>query len=165
MCQPSVAEMWACAQGAEIAPLPFRRGYGSHSMRTNTNRRHATHGMSPAEPSTIACRDSRSSEILACAQGAEIAAFPLDVDTNQHSMRTHTDRRHVTRGMSPAEPSRSHLVSSIVGAYREMPGLSLHVSQAARLFGVQPVTCQVVLDRLVDDGQLRRSADGQYRLR
>jgi hypothetical protein len=67
--------------------------------------------------------------------------------------------------MSPAEPSRAHLVSSIVGAYREMPGLSLHLSQAARLFGVRPVTCQVVLDHLVANGQLRRSADGQYRLR
>jgi len=53
----------------------------------------------------------------------------------------------------------------IVGAYREMPGLSLHLSQAARLFGVKPVTCQVVFDDLVEGGELRRTSDGQYKLR
>jgi hypothetical protein len=63
------------------------------------------------------------------------------------------------------EPSRSHLVSMIVGAYREMPGLSLHLPQAARLFGIKPVACRVVLDHLVEDGQLRRTPDGQYKLR
>jgi hypothetical protein len=87
------------------------------------------------------------------------------VATNPHMMHMNTDRRRLTRGTSPAEPSRSHLISSIVGAYREMPGLSLHLQQAARLFGIHPSTCQVVLDGLVNDGQLRRSADGQYRLR
>ena len=75
------------------------------------------------------------------------------------------ERRHQSRGKSPAEPTRTHLVSTIVGAYREMPGLSLHLPQAARLFGIRPVTCQVVLDHLVADGQLRRTPDGQYRLR
>ena len=75
------------------------------------------------------------------------------------------DRRQHPRGTSQAEPSRPHLVSMIVGAYREMPGLSLLLPQAARLFGVRPLTCQVVLDDLVSDGQLRRTPDGQYRLR
>ena len=75
------------------------------------------------------------------------------------------DRRQQVRGTSQAEPSRPHLVSMIVGAYREMPGLSLLLPQAARLFGVRPVTCQVVLDDLVSDGQLRRTSDGQYKLR
>jgi hypothetical protein len=53
----------------------------------------------------------------------------------------------------------------IVGAYQEMPGLSLLLPQAARLFGVRTRTCQVVLDDLVSDGRLRRTSDGQYRLR
>ena len=87
------------------------------------------------------------------------------MNTHQHTSHINPDRRRVTRGISPAEPSRSHLVSSILGAYREMPGLSLHLSQAARLFGVHPEACQLVLDRLVDEGQLRRNSDGQYRLR
>ena len=75
------------------------------------------------------------------------------------------DRRHHARGTTQAEPSRSHLVSMIVGAYREMPGLSLHLPQAARLFGIKPVACRVVLDHLVEDGKLRRTPDGQYKLR
>jgi len=75
------------------------------------------------------------------------------------------DRRRHIRGTSQAEPSRTHLVSMIIGAYREMPGLSLQLPQAARLFGVQPITCQVVLDYLVADGQLRRTPAGHYKLR
>jgi hypothetical protein len=46
--------------------------------------------------------------------------------------------------------------------YREMPGLSLHLGQAARLFGLRPATCQIVLDDLVRRGVLRRATDGQY---
>jgi hypothetical protein len=45
-----------------------------------------------------------------------------------------------------------------------MPGLSLTSEQAARLFAVEPRTCDVVLDDLVSSGQLRRSTEGQYLL-
>jgi DNA-binding IclR family transcriptional regulator len=50
----------------------------------------------------------------------------------------------------------------VLGTFREMPGLSLQLNQAARLFGVHPTTCQVVFDDLVALGRLRRSHDGQY---
>ena len=50
----------------------------------------------------------------------------------------------------------------IAGAYRELPGLTLRINQAARLFGLRNVTCQVVLEDLVRRGQLRRTADGQF---
>ena len=50
----------------------------------------------------------------------------------------------------------------IIGMYREMPGLCLHVHQAARLFGVQIQTCRAVLDDLVAGGRLHRLPDGQY---
>jgi predicted transcriptional regulator of viral defense system len=50
----------------------------------------------------------------------------------------------------------------IVGSYREMPGLSLHLHQAVRLFGVHTNACRVVLDELVRRGRLRKLADGQY---
>jgi hypothetical protein len=46
-----------------------------------------------------------------------------------------------------------------------MPGLSLHLNQAARLFALQERTCEIVMDDLVREGQLRRAADGQYLLR
>jgi hypothetical protein len=61
------------------------------------------------------------------------------------------------------EPNSPVLESMIVGNYREMPGLSLHMAQAARLFGIRHATCQAVLDDLVQRGHLRRAADGQYR--
>jgi DNA-binding FadR family transcriptional regulator len=45
-----------------------------------------------------------------------------------------------------------------------MPGLSLNVSQASRLFGVGRTTCQSVLEDLVRRGHLH-VRDGQYRYR
>jgi hypothetical protein len=72
------------------------------------------------------------------------------------------ERRQRHRGGPECEPHRTELVSMIVGAYREMPGLSLHLPQAARLFGLRRITCEVVLDDLVHRGELRRAHDGQY---
>jgi hypothetical protein len=46
--------------------------------------------------------------------------------------------------------------------YHEMPGLSLYLRQAARLFGVSATTCQVVLDQLVARKTLPITLDGQY---
>jgi len=51
---------------------------------------------------------------------------------------------------------------SILSSYQEMPGLILHLNQAARLFGLREATCRTVLDELVRQGKLRRAADGQY---
>jgi hypothetical protein len=73
------------------------------------------------------------------------------------------ERRSSKRGGGPGEPSRSQLVALIAGAYAEMPGLSLHLCQAARLFALREATCLVVLSDLVRDGKLRQSSDGQYR--
>jgi hypothetical protein len=72
------------------------------------------------------------------------------------------NRRNQTRGVRGEEPNRERLVNMIVGTYREMPGLCLHVGQAALLFGLRAQTCQVVLDDLVKDGALRRLPDGKY---
>jgi hypothetical protein len=80
------------------------------------------------------------------------------------TQRTSVERRQTARGTSHDDPARPHLVSMIVDAYREMPGLSLRLPQAARLFGVRSETCQVVMDHLVSSGQLRRTTDGQYKL-
>jgi hypothetical protein len=78
------------------------------------------------------------------------------------STQPHSERRCTGRGIN-GEPSRSHLISLILGMYAEMPGMSLHLPQAARLFGLREPTCSVVLDDLVREGRLRRSRDGQYR--
>ena len=50
----------------------------------------------------------------------------------------------------------------IVGTYREMPGLCLHLHEAARLFGVRPGACRAVLDDLVVGGYLQKMPDGQF---
>ena len=75
-----------------------------------------------------------------------------------------TDRRREVRGTED-EPTRRALVSMIIGTYREMPGLSLHLNQAVRLFGVEKDTCHAVLDYLVRLGDLRQTDDGRYRVR
>lgn len=71
------------------------------------------------------------------------------------------ERRRLDRAAA-GEPSRSYIESMIAGMYSEMPGLRLHLEQAARLFGLHRGTCRVVLDDLVSAGRLRRSNDGQY---
>ena len=73
------------------------------------------------------------------------------------------ERRGSLRGDGQGEPSRDRLISLILGTYAEMPGLSLHLHQAARLFGLRELTCSAVLNDLVRDARLRRSADSQYR--
>jgi hypothetical protein len=42
----------------------------------------------------------------------------------------------------------------IEAEFREMPGLSLTLAQAARLFGAHPARCERVLDALVHAGEL-----------
>jgi hypothetical protein len=73
------------------------------------------------------------------------------------------ERRWSARGVVGGEPSRTHLVALILGTYSEMPGLSLYLPQAARLFGLRDRTCQVIFDDLVREGRLRQSPDGQFR--
>lgn len=48
--------------------------------------------------------------------------------------------------------------------FDEMPGTSLTLPQASRLFGVPLDVCARILVSLVDDGRLRRTPDGRFRL-
>jgi len=73
------------------------------------------------------------------------------------------ERRRNARDTASGEPSRTRLITMIEATYREMPGLTLGLTQAARLFGLRERTCRVLLDDLVSDGRLRRAANGQYR--
>jgi hypothetical protein len=43
--------------------------------------------------------------------------------------------------------------------FREMPGLTLTLQQAARLFGIEQARCERVLEALVDEGFL--TSDGR----
>jgi hypothetical protein len=72
------------------------------------------------------------------------------------------DRRRSVRDSVNGEPPRSQLVMLVLVTYDEIPGLSLSLNQAARLFGLRETTCLVLLDDLVREGRLRRSDDGHY---
>jgi hypothetical protein len=78
-------------------------------------------------------------------------------------MRQTADRREERpQDIQSGESPPPQLESMILGMYREMPGLSLHLPQAERLFGLGRAMCQNILDELVGRNHLRRAADGQY---
>jgi len=56
----------------------------------------------------------------------------------------------------------TQLAQRIVAEYREMAGLRLTVTQAARLLALDVDRCRTVLDALVSEGSLARGANGQY---
>jgi CheY-like chemotaxis protein len=76
--------------------------------------------------------------------------------------RDGVERRLRPRNGGAGELPRPNLETMVVGTYREMPGLSLDLAQAARLFGLRVRTCEVLLDDLVRCGRLRRSMNGRY---
>ena len=53
------------------------------------------------------------------------------------------------------------VIERILGEYREMPGLALTIEQARRLWGCDAVTCQRIVDVLVERHVLRWSRDGR----
>ena len=54
------------------------------------------------------------------------------------------------------------LLRQIRGEYQEMPGLSLTMAQAQRLWTLDQATCALVLRTLVEHRFLRRTARGRY---
>jgi hypothetical protein len=63
-----------------------------------------------------------------------------------------------------APHARSDVTDRIRCEFVEMRGFSPTVDQAARLFQVSREECLRVLKRLVDEGFLRQTGDGRYRL-
>ena len=60
--------------------------------------------------------------------------------------------------------TRWALLHRIWDEFDEMPGTSLTLPQASRLFGVPMDVCDRILISLVKDGRLRRTKDGRFRL-
>lgn len=54
------------------------------------------------------------------------------------------------------------LMELVEAEYAEMPGLSVTLSQAQRLWAVDRQTCEEVLSRLVHDGALRMTTNGRF---
>jgi len=48
------------------------------------------------------------------------------------------------------------------GEFREMPGLQLTKPQVRRLWGLDPATCDALLDALVGGKVLKRTQSGAY---
>ena len=61
------------------------------------------------------------------------------------------------------EPVQKGVIAERVrGEFREMPGLSLTLAQAQRLWSLDPATCIDVLTELVETGFLSRRPDGAF---
>jgi hypothetical protein len=58
----------------------------------------------------------------------------------------------------------SWLYDRVVAEYIEMPGLKLTVLQAGRLWNVDPVSCEHVLDELAGAGFLHKSGNTYIRV-
>jgi hypothetical protein len=54
------------------------------------------------------------------------------------------------------------LVARIRGEYSQMPGLRLTIAQASRLWQLDALTCEVLLEQLVRDAFLGKTIDGAY---
>lgn len=60
-------------------------------------------------------------------------------------------------------PSQKAVMTErIRGEFREMPGLTLSLAQACRLWSLDEVTCGEALSQLVQNGFLCRRADGGF---
>jgi hypothetical protein len=59
-------------------------------------------------------------------------------------------------------PAIRDLLLRIEGEYREMPGLSLTVSQAQRLWGLDKNTCALALTTLVERRVLKQTTVGTF---
>jgi hypothetical protein len=59
-------------------------------------------------------------------------------------------------------PAIRELLLRIEGEYREMPGLSLTVSQAQRLWGLDKNTCALALTTLAERRVLKQTAAGTF---
>ena len=60
--------------------------------------------------------------------------------------------------------SRRALVRRVHGEFLEMPGLTLSIAQAARLFSLPSSTCARVFGELIEGHRLRLAIDGEYAL-
>ena len=54
------------------------------------------------------------------------------------------------------------LLERVRSEYRELPTLNLTFAQACRLWQTEPGECRRVLERLIDDGMLRRTPEGLF---
>ena len=69
--------------------------------------------------------------------------------------------RDIREGTLMSPPLES-LVARVRGEYLEMPGLRVTFARACRLWQLDAATCEMLLDHLVGEGFLNRTASGFY---
>jgi hypothetical protein len=62
----------------------------------------------------------------------------------------------------PPQDTRALIAERVRGEFREMPGLTLTLAQARKLWSLDAATCTDVLSYLVNVGFLCRKADGAF---
>lgn len=55
-----------------------------------------------------------------------------------------------------------NLVMQIEGEFLDNPGLELTIAEGQRRFGIDDITCEGILEALVDSGVLSRTRDRVY---
>lgn len=70
--------------------------------------------------------------------------------------------RRVILERGTGNESVRELARRIEAEYAEMPGLSVTLAQAQRLWAADRHTCQTVLDRLITRGVVRRTTRGRF---
>jgi hypothetical protein len=83
---------------------------------------------------------------------------PLDIAPKPLAIPTLNYRR------ASASSLRGDVEARVRCEFVEMRGFSPTVQQAARLFQINPDECVRLLQRLVQEGFLRQTPDGRYRL-
>ena len=100
---------------------------------------------------------------LALSTHGGMTALTDALETGGHGVNTLADPAETTRNTDPSATGELHdLLRRAEGEYREMPGLSLTVPQAARLWGLDSRTCAALLTTLADRQVLRRTTSGTY---
>jgi hypothetical protein len=69
---------------------------------------------------------------------------------------------HATRESAVRSETVRDLARRIEAEYVEMPGLSVTLSQAQRLWAADRRVCQTVFDRLIARGVLRMTTKGRF---
>ena len=87
-------------------------------------------------------------------------------------MKAPASRSSATRAAAPLQTARPDYMRTmpaireailrVEGEYREMPGLSLTLPQAARLWAMDRSTCELVLANLIERRVLKRTLNGTY---
>jgi hypothetical protein len=68
----------------------------------------------------------------------------------------------ISSGLTVQPDTRALITERVRGEFREMPGLTLTLAQAGRLWSLDAATCSDILNHLVDAGFLCRRADGAF---